>query len=53
MGEDKILKAAFVVVKAMDKLADETLPKQIADVVKLHAAHSRFLFYTRFLAVPQ
>ena len=37
MGEDKILKAAFVVVKAMDKLADETLPKQIADVVKLHA----------------
>ena len=37
MKEDELLKAAMRLVKAMDKLADETLPQEVADVVKLHS----------------
>lgn len=38
MDSDKsLLKMAFKLVKLLDKTADETLPQQIVDVVKLHS----------------
>lgn len=38
MDSDKsLLKMAIKLVKALDKTADETLPQQIVDVVKLHS----------------
>ena len=38
MDVDKtLLKAALKLVKLLDKTADETLPQEIADIVKLHS----------------
>lgn len=37
MTDDKILKVAIHLVKLMDKSADQVLPREIADVVKLHS----------------
>lgn len=35
--DEKLLKSAIKLVKLLDKTADENLPKDIADVVKLHS----------------
>ncbi len=37
MTDEKLLKTAVQLVKAMDKGADEMLPKEIVDIVKLHS----------------
>lgn len=36
-GNSHLIHAAYELVEALDKMADDTLPKDIADVVKLHA----------------
>lgn len=35
--EEKLIKASFKLVEALDKTADKNLPQAIADVVKLHS----------------
>ncbi len=37
MTDEKLLRLSLRLVKLLDKTADETLPKAIADVVKLHS----------------
>lgn len=37
MTEEKLLKTALKLVRLMDMGADELLPKEIVDIVKLHA----------------
>jgi uncharacterized protein (DUF697 family) len=36
-SDEKLLKSSIKLVKLLDKVADETLPQQIVDVVKLHS----------------
>ena len=45
----KLLKASIKVVGVMDKTADENLPKEIADVVKLH---SKLALGSAWIPVP-
>jgi len=47
--DQKLLKAAIKLVKLMDKTADENLPQEIADVVKLH---SKLAVGSSFIPVP-
>lgn len=36
-AEDKVLRAAAAVTQALNRVADETLPERLAEIVKLHA----------------
>ncbi len=47
--DEKLLKNAIKLVQLMDKAADETLPKAIVDVVKLHA---KLAVGSSFIPVP-
>ena len=47
--DGKLLKASIKLVGAMDKVADKNLPKEIADVVKLH---SKLALGSAWIPVP-